>query len=72
MRAIADYPRLVAEWHRARNLPNTPASVDSHSYQPIWWKCLRKRSHTRIKRALGSGHMAGADALRVGTSLPST
>ncbi|WP_394830686.1 zinc-ribbon domain-containing protein [Pendulispora rubella] len=56
-RVVADFPRLVAEWHKTRNHHLTPAQVGAGSDKYIWWRCPNGRDHvwqaTPWKRAYG-------------------
>ena len=39
VRSLRSYPRLVAEYHPALNVPLEPGDVSYGSIQGIWWRC---------------------------------
>src|SRR5262245_34699807 len=42
---IAGHPRLVAQWHRSRNVGVYPYEVSRGSTRRIWWRCDRGPDH---------------------------
>lgn len=56
---LAGYPRLVAEWHPAKNRRKTPWDVPCRSNKLLWWKCPAGPDHEwaakASDRSLGGG-----------------
>ena len=38
---VADYPRLVSEWHPTRNGNLRPADLAAGSNKKVWWRCSK-------------------------------
>lgn len=42
---ITTHPKLLKEWHFAKNIGITPADLVAGSHQKVWWKCEKASDH---------------------------
>ncbi len=69
MPTVADFPRLVREWHKTKNGPLRPKDVLAGSDRKIWWKCAKGPDHewaavvgNRTRKGVGCPFCAGLRA----------
>src|SRR6266545_342702 len=45
MASVAEFPRLVREWHKTKNRELRPRDVTAGSDRKVWWKCPKGPDH---------------------------
>ena len=51
----AQYPRLAAQWHPAKNAPLTPSDVLPGSHRKVWWVCEKGHQWQATVKSRASG-----------------
>lgn len=56
-KSLAEYPRLVKEWHPTNNVGSFPSDFSYGSGKRVWWKCeqMHEWEATIVKRTSGRG-----------------